>query len=506
MTARQQGVILSYVLMVFEVLSTLLLTPYILRTLGQAEYGVYKLSVAITAYLLLLDLGVGNAIVRYLAKYRVTDEKDKAQKFLGIAMVFYGAVAVLSLVGGLVLIGVFPYAFAKGLTAEEIALGQQLLLATTLNVAVTLGTAAHANALIAYEQFTVSRGASILQIVVRVTLFYLCLKAGLGSIGLVYAQLLTTILCRVFFMYYVTAQIHLKPVFRNIESSFIKEIAAYSSLILLQMIATQLNASVGQFLIGMVVASSAVLLGIYSVGTQIVQYYQSIGSAFCSVLMPGLVAMVESKAKPFELCAEMVRIGRIIFIVLAGIWGAFLVCGQDFIVLWAGQENQDAWFVAFLLMTVYLFVLTESVGGQILWAMNAHKEQSYAKLLIVVLNIGLSIFLIKWRALTGAALGTFISLFFGDIILMNVIFVKKIGINILDYYKGLLKGIVPALAAATLLGWLVSSRLPVAWGYWLIKVCAVVVPYIVFLLLFGMNKYEKGLLLSPMGKLIGKKI
>ena len=65
---RKIGVILSYVLMLIEVLSTLILTPFIIRTLGQAEYGVYKLVIAINAYLLLLDLGVGNAIIRYIAK------------------------------------------------------------------------------------------------------------------------------------------------------------------------------------------------------------------------------------------------------------------------------------------------------------------------------------------------------------------------------------------------------------------------------------------------------
>ena len=61
--SRKIGVILSYILMIFEVLSTLLLTPIIIRTLGQAEYGVYKLVDSVNAYLLLLDLGVGNAII-----------------------------------------------------------------------------------------------------------------------------------------------------------------------------------------------------------------------------------------------------------------------------------------------------------------------------------------------------------------------------------------------------------------------------------------------------------
>ena len=68
---RRIGVIMSGLLMVFEMLSTLLYTPYLIRTLGQSEYGVYTLVFSITAYLTLLDLGVGNAVVRYVSKYRV---------------------------------------------------------------------------------------------------------------------------------------------------------------------------------------------------------------------------------------------------------------------------------------------------------------------------------------------------------------------------------------------------------------------------------------------------
>lgn len=79
--SRKIGVILSYALMIFEVLSTLLLTPFIISILGQAEYGVYKLVVAINAYLLLLDLGVGNAIIRYIAKYRVENDRNKERNF-----------------------------------------------------------------------------------------------------------------------------------------------------------------------------------------------------------------------------------------------------------------------------------------------------------------------------------------------------------------------------------------------------------------------------------------
>ena len=100
---RKQGVILSYILMIFEVLSTLLITPFIISTLGQAEYGVYKLSASITAYLLLLDLGVGNAIIRYISKYRANKDTKSERNFFGVAILFYCAIALISLVGGILL-------------------------------------------------------------------------------------------------------------------------------------------------------------------------------------------------------------------------------------------------------------------------------------------------------------------------------------------------------------------------------------------------------------------
>ena len=139
---------MSYVMMIFEVLSTLLLTPFIIRTLGQAEYGVYKLSASVVAYLLLLDLGVGNAITRYIAKFRASGEKEQSQKFLGVATIYYTVIALVALIAGVVLIAVFPKAFAKGLTASEIKLGQELLFITMINAAVTLGTAAYNNVII----------------------------------------------------------------------------------------------------------------------------------------------------------------------------------------------------------------------------------------------------------------------------------------------------------------------------------------------------------------------
>ena len=497
---RKTGVILSYLLMIFEVLSTLLLTPFIIRTLGQAEYGVYRLSAVVNGYLLLLDLGIGNAIVRYVAKFKEEGNILQGRRFFGVATVFYLLIAVLAVIGGILLILIFPSAFAKGLTSEEIILGQKLLSITMINSAVTLGTAVYANILIAYERFTISKGSSIVQIILRMILTYVALRMGLGSIGIVTVNLIMTILCRGFFIWYVFIKIKLRPMFQGIKISFIKEIVMYSSLILLQTVATTLNSSVDQILLGALVSSSSIIIAVYGIGTQIAQYYQSMGSAFTGILMPGIVRMVEHKADAKTLTDEMVRVGRIIFMVLALILVCFILYGKQFVVLWAGEENLQGYYVTVILMAAYLLIYTESIGSQILWAMNEHKEQAILKISIVVLNIFLTVVLIRWNPLFGATIGTFLSLMAGDVVVMNIIFVKKIGIRLRYYYTHLLKGILPCLIISLCAGFFFRLLDLSGWFGFCLNVAVVCVIYAGMMWRIGLNDYEKNLILSAMRK------
>ena len=64
------GALLSYVVLVLQNLVGLLYTPFMLRMMGKSEYGLYSIAASIVAYLTVLDLGFGNAIVRYTAKFR----------------------------------------------------------------------------------------------------------------------------------------------------------------------------------------------------------------------------------------------------------------------------------------------------------------------------------------------------------------------------------------------------------------------------------------------------
>ena len=491
---RKIGVILSYVLMVFEILSTLLLTPFILSTLGQAEYGVYRLSGSIVAYLLILDLGVGNAQIRFMSKYRANNDTVQLHKFFGVSIIYYIIIALVALIVGLVLLAVFPTLFAKGFSPEEIVLGQKLLFVTLLTTFVIIATTPFTNTLIAYERFFASKCSAIISAIAKIVFTFIGLTLGFGSVGIVVINLLITFASKFFYVFYVFVKLKLKPIFKGISFDFVKEIIVYSSFILLQMIATQINSGIGQILLGTLVKSAAAIIGVYSVGLQIVQYYQTIGSSITGVLMPGIVKMTESKPQPRQLCDEMIRIGRLIFMVLLLIFIGFLLYGKQFITLWVGYENIEAYGVAVILFAAYMFVLTQSVGSQILWAKGEHKEQSILKIAIVILNIFVTVLLMQLNALYGVVLGTFISLVMGEVVLLNIIFKKKIGISLSQYYRGLFKGFIPCAITTWVAGYLFGLLQLSGWIGLCCNILFTIITYCSSMWFVGMNKYEKNLI------------
>lgn len=489
---RKKGVLYSFLVILFELLSAFFVTPLIIRTLGQAEYGVYKLAYDVNAYLLLLDLGMSGAVTRFIAKYKTNGDKQSERVFLGIATVYYVGIAVITIVLGCVLIAVFPSAFSKGLDIYEIRLGQRLLAVIVLNYAVILGTTAYANTLVAYEQFEVLKGSASLRIVLKIICVSIALLNGKGSMGVVVIDLVLTIILRFYYMFYVLFRLSIRPQLHGVNSLFLKEVFSYSSFILLQMIATQLNSTIDSVLIGSMVEASAVIIAVYGVGSQIVQYFQSVGTAYNSVLMPGVVRLVEKKADSNELTKEMIKVGRLIFMVLVPIWVCFIVNGRQFVSLWAGDENVEAYVVASILMSVQLFVLTETIGYQILWAMNEHKEQACMKFVAVVLNIGLSVLLIQWDPLIGATIGTLISFLVGDIVVMNYVLKRKVKLNLIYYYKELLSGIVLCAACSAVAG-ILFNIIKIGDGWWtlMIRIIFMLLIYAITMIGVGLNSFEK---------------
>ena len=92
---------MSYLTLGLSNLIALIYTPFMLRMMGQSEYGLYSLVASVVAYLTILDFGFGNAIVRYTAKYRAEGKVEDQYSLFGLFFILYSIIGVISFLLGL---------------------------------------------------------------------------------------------------------------------------------------------------------------------------------------------------------------------------------------------------------------------------------------------------------------------------------------------------------------------------------------------------------------------
>ena len=483
--------------MAVEILSSFLFTPFLIRSFGQAEYGVYSLSISITSYLTLLDLGIGNAIVRYISKYRVNNDFESSRKLKGFLLIFYSTVFILAIIVGSLMSLFFSSWFSIGLSPEEIIIGKELVIITMMNVAVTLFFGLYSKILLAYERFALLKTLDIAKIFLRVGISVVILILGGRSISIAIVNLICSCIFGIITMFISNAKSKIKPIFKLKDFDFLREIGSYTFFVFIQMIATQINTMTDHVLLG--IFSTSIIIAIYQVASLLSQYFQQISNAVNGVLQPGAVRLIENNGVNGKIIEkEMTKIGRIVFMMLGLIYIVFLVNGSTFIHLWVGDGYEKSFFAALIILFPLVFTLPQRIGTNLLWALNKHKIQALVSITVAIINIGTSIvFIIFLDDIIGAAIGTAIATITGDFIMMNYIFKKEMKVRPLIYNYGIVKNTWLCLLASTTIGLLLSLvNFSNIWIAFVSNCLIMVTSFLILMYLFGFNDYEKKILMS----------
>lgn len=74
---------------------TLFFWPYIVSELGDTSYGMYALVGAVIGYFALLDLGMGRAVIKFVAEYSGRSDRARLQETIGAALAIFSAVGAV---------------------------------------------------------------------------------------------------------------------------------------------------------------------------------------------------------------------------------------------------------------------------------------------------------------------------------------------------------------------------------------------------------------------------
>jgi O-antigen/teichoic acid export membrane protein len=240
--------------------------------------------------------------------------------------------------------------------------------------------------------------------------------------------------------------------------------------------------------------AGTVAVAVYGLGGTLNSMYLNFSTAISNVFVPQVNKMVAEHDDNRELTYLFTRVGRVQFILLSLIISGFIFFGHSFIIFWGGKEYASSYYVGLLLMIPVTVPLIQNLGIEIQRAKNMHKARSIAYLIIAILNVFLSIPLIKLWGEIGAALGTAISLIVGNVIFMNWYYQNRVNLDILYFWREIFK-FTPGLLIPIIVGCLEHYFLPI--DQKIILLVGIIIYTAVFCLsmwFFGMNEYEKDLL------------
>lgn len=496
------GAMLSYISMVLGYIISIIYTPIMLRLLGQSEYGLYNLVASVVAYLGILKFGFGNAYMRYYSRFKVKDDKENIAKLNGMFLLIFSVMGLVAALAGICLAFNSSRIFGSELTLQELEKAQTLMFILVINIAISFPNIVFNSHITANEQFVFQKLLQVIRTVANPFVVLPILIMGYGSVGMVIATTFLNFSIEIAGIIFCRKRLKMKFMFSGFDFKLLKDMIVFSSYIFINLVVDQINWNVDKFIIGRFHGTVAV--AVYGLAAQLNTYYLSMSSAISSVFVPRVHQLVVGDNSDKNLTKLFTKIGRIQFILLTLIATGLVFLGKPFISIWAGENYVDSYPIALLLIIPVTIPLIQNIGIEIQRAKNMHQFRSWVYLFIAIGNISFSIPLTMKLGAIGAAIGTAASLLIGNGVLMNWYNHRKVGLDMLKFWKEIIS-FFPSMIIPVITGIILNKYINLySFPMFLASGMVYVAVFIFSIWKFGMNEYEKNLIRRPIAKIVQK--
>ena len=493
------GILLSYSVIIVQVLSGLLFTPIVLRSLGQSQYGVYSLCTSFMGYLTILNAGVNAAYVRFYVQTKVKNEK-KIPGLNGIFLKIFVIMAFVALVGGWI-VGIFsPQIFGDKISVEEYELVRQCFRYLALNSSVQVLNCVFSSIIIANEKFIFGKFVNLIVAIFNPVIATPFLLSGYNCVIIIIVHLVMSFVALILNAVFCFRVFHTKFYLKEKDVNLLKDIAQFSGFIVLQAIMDQLNWQIDKFILARTKGTSDISL--YSVGATFNTYFLTFSVALSGVFIAQInkfQALNENK----KINNLFIKSSRIFAYLVWLIMSAYIIFGKQFIIRWAGIDYESSYYVGLLLMLPVTLALTMGLGQDIARAKNRHQLQIVINVCVCIINAVVSIPLaIRWGAI-GSAVGTFAAEIIICCVIQPIYYHRVLGLDIKQFFiemSRILRGIVvPSIYG--LIIWYFHIVNPTYVSIAVFGAIYIVI-YICSMWLFAMNQQEKDFVCSVINRFI----
>ena len=265
------GAVLSYALIIINAVYGFIITPYIISSIGRPEYGVYKTISSLSSSLLVLDLGLGGTVMRYVAKYKSENKKDKIASFVSMAFIEgIIIIGVLAIVCGVIYTSL-PKVYGAGLNASEIILAKKLFIILSANIILHILENLMNGIISGHNKFV--RSSLVLVLIDFV---------------------LTAILLVVEYIYVrKSLKVKIRLSLKNWDMPIFAESFKYTLLLFITSIVAQMNNNLDNVVIGAIMGANSV--AIYSICLLIFGMFENLSTAISGIMLPTITNILRQE-------------------------------------------------------------------------------------------------------------------------------------------------------------------------------------------------------------------
>ncbi|MBJ6725362.1 MATE family efflux transporter [Geomesophilobacter sediminis] len=386
---------------VVAVLLSLVFLPYIVGRLGADGYGVLVLVLSVIGYFAVLDLNLGDAVIKYVAQYHAEGKMGKVNEVVGSVMLLYLAlgcaagVTVLLLSGELVthLLDIKPELRPAALFAFRV--GGAGILLTMISSALA----------------AIPNGVNRYDITSKATMA-LGLFTSLGTVGLLYlgaglrgVVLLNLAVSVAGIAFYVAIGKRLLPglALRPVLSlASLGTVLRYGLFSLMSRLSTMLQFQGVRLVAGAVLGVASVTY--YVVPFNLVSRAMAVTFRVGGVIFP-VISALQGK-RDFDSVARLyLKASRLIFAISTALCLPLFLFGGRFLALWMGESFRAQTGSVLLLLTASLYIDTcTNIPSNVLNGLGMPKVCGFFAMANAGINLALVYPLSRWLNIDGIAL------------------------------------------------------------------------------------------------------
>ena len=492
MKSRAKGISLSYIYTLANTVIGIFMSAFIIRMLGQTEYGVYQTMTSFLTYLVLFEFGTGTIMTRNIAlSSKDPDNFDVKSNYSTILIIAIGLSIVIALATG-IFYAFIDRIYAITLTPAQIVYGKKLFLIIAVRTILSFLIQTLNGALLGFEQYTFGQITKLAYLIARTGLVVAALMIWPAALAVVIIDTGLTFIQLMITGWYVVSKINLHFSFKFFDKTIVIQALPLALAMFIQAIVNMANGNVDKFVIGILLSPEAVAL--YSVALFIYTTFSSMTTIPISMYIPQVADNMKKGLEGEMLTETLVNPCRLIAIIGGAILFGFAAIGRQFIDLLYGKTYEEAWLIALVIMGPMYINMCNGILINVLDVLRKRHVRSFILLGTTALNIVLTVWWIAHWGIIGAATATAISTILGQIILMNLYYHKVIKINVMSLYRKTLTGILPSLVAALALSYAAGSVIKNDFISFVVGGVLFCIVFLIMLWFYGSNKQEKALM------------